>query len=319
MSIDNIRRYQDGADNLLLKYLGGVDGVRCLTGKLLAAMEPPHEYSFPPQMIRIDAIEYLVEVIQCNVIGGLEKALLLAVEMLMPGDGYPTVTRRYVRDLGSCCSDIYRGRLYHKCTRMFRPMEGILSLWEWPEHDCLGDEFLGEEERRKLVRALAYRAGIVKMSGDAFSFISTVILHEMAVLMSHASDMCYGDGGNSHTTTVAAFRYLGENDERVTIMMEAIYSPIVNDLVITPNQIKDAAKSMGMQPILFGFGCSDVEWDGDEFEGEDSEYFPEVNESDDTLEFDFDEFESDPDSDEVESDTESYDTALEIRNDGLLL
>ena len=63
MSIDNIRRYQDGADNLLLKYLGGVDGVRCLTGKLLAAMEPPHEYSFPPQMIRIDAIEYLVEVI----------------------------------------------------------------------------------------------------------------------------------------------------------------------------------------------------------------------------------------------------------------
>jgi hypothetical protein len=300
MSIDNIQRYQEGADNLLLKYLGGVDGVRSLTGKLLNAMKPTED-SLHPQIICSDAIGYLVEVIQCNVIDGLEKALLLTVEMLWPGDGFPTVTRRYVRVLGSCCSDMYRGYQYHECTRMARMWRGTIlhgSLWKWPEHDCRDDEFLGGEERRKLVRALAYRAGIVKMSGDAFSFISTVILHEMAVLMSYASDIC--DGEQSYAA--------------------AYYPP----LLITPHQIKDAVKLMGMQPILFGFKCSGVEW----VEGDDAEYFTEDSESDDTFEFesacsevdwvedddaedftedsesdDTFEFESDPESDE--SDTES--------------
>ena len=310
MTIDNIQKYQDGADNLLLKYLGGVDGVRSLTGKLLEAMSNPDEYEDFPKRLCIsgDAIEYLVEVIQCNVIDGLVRALLLAVEMLRSGDGYPIVTRRNVRLLGSCCN-IDLG--YHVCTRMFRPMMSILdsSLWKWPEHDCLGDEFLGEEERQKLVRALAYRAGIAKMSGDAFSFISTVILHEMAVLMSYAADMCDGDIEDACTIMVAA----DVTDDEMLSLVRSVPLPTEVKLVITPHQIKDAAEFMGMQPILFGFACSGVEW----VEGDDAEYFTEDSESDDTFDF---EFESDLESDESDSELndpilDEYINRFAIRND----
>ena len=105
-----------------------------------------------------------------------------------------------------------------------------------------------------------------------------MILHEMAVLMSYAYDIC--DGEQSYAANY--------------------YPP----LLITPHQIKDAAELMGMQPILFGFACSGVEW----VEGNDAEYFTEDSESDDTFEFEFDpEFElaEDDDTDFTE-DSGSY-------------
>jgi hypothetical protein len=136
--------------------------------------------------------------------------------------------------------------------------------------------------------------------------------------MSYAADFCDGDIEDACTIKVAA----DVTDDE--LMSLALFTPLPFKVkfVITPHQIKDAAELMGMQPILFGFGCSGDECD--KIEGDDAEYFAEESESDDTLEFDF-EFESDSDSDEDESDTESCDTALDeyisrfsIRNDGSL-
>jgi hypothetical protein len=44
-----------------------------------------------------------------------------------------------------------------------------------------------------MVRALAYRAGIVKMSGSAFSIVATEVLHHMAVIVSYAYDTFVSD------------------------------------------------------------------------------------------------------------------------------
>jgi hypothetical protein len=209
MSLRNIRKFQKGGDNLVLEYLGEADGIRRLMGLLLDAMKPPGIDRLIP-IIRGDAIEYLTEVIQCNAIYRMQKALTLVVGTLRPGDGYPTITAKDLRLLDGlfhATPDGGNGYLHcsvvdkvHVCDRVFSANGGddpnIHQRWKWPEHDCQDNNFLGQEERRKLVRALAYRAGITKMSGEAFSILSTEILHDMAVLLYSAFDLCNEERGD---------------------------------------------------------------------------------------------------------------------------
>jgi hypothetical protein len=170
----------------------------------------------PPLFLRGDAIMYLVEVIQGYMIDRLRKVMLLVIGNLKPGDGYPEV-----RDKDLCLLDeltFYSGSFRHhsslgviecnflehcrcsiaknkhSCKRVCRPsIAGEYADWTWPDHNCASEEILGAEERRKMVRALAYMAGIVKMSGSAFSIVATEILHHMAVIVSYAYDTFVSD------------------------------------------------------------------------------------------------------------------------------
>ena len=212
-SLRGIRKYQKNSYrvNILLRYLGGAVGVRRIVGLLLDAMNPLRVR--PPLFLRGDAIEYLVEVIQGHTIARLQKVLLLVIRNLRPGDGYPEVTEKdfCLLDELTLYDDSFRHPSYlgelncnalehcrcsiannkHSCKRMASLYGEV--WWTWPDHNCASEEILGAEDRRKMVRALAYRAGIVKMSGSAFSIVATEVLHHMAVIVSYAYDTFVSD------------------------------------------------------------------------------------------------------------------------------
>ena len=298
MSIDNIRSYQIEDENLVLKFLGGANGVRRLAYSLLNAIAPPNA-RLPCVHLHMEAIEYITEAIQSHEILRLEGVLRLVLTSDGDGDGYPTVTKRNMRDYdrlfttfqGACINCSIAHGTHSFCRRIFC---NCLShghcycyatnrYWQWPDHECCGNEFHCEDERQKLVRSLGYRAGIVKMSGDVFSIISAEILHDMASLISRAVDMLYADEGDRDNMMVEA-----DGDDEMS--NDDNYCPLGrNRLVISPYHIKDAAEMMGMLPILFGFGCSGL------VEGEDDQYCTEDSESDVELESDSD---SDSESEE---------------------
>jgi len=49
------------------------------------------------------------------------------------------------------------------------------TKWCWPEDDCRG--VLPAEDGRRIIRRLAYRAGINEMTGDAFTLLETELLY----------------------------------------------------------------------------------------------------------------------------------------------
>ena len=177
MSLRGIRKYQKQDKNILLEYLGGADGVRRAVALLLKKMDPGGitcdtegncidrgQYKV---VLRGDTIEYLTEIIQSHIITRLEKAHRIAIDKLRPGDGYPQITATDLRLLDALDHDlthcsIAQGR--HAC----RTVKCAHTEWMWPLDNCPDEEILGTEARGKLVRALAYRAGVVKMSGEAF-------------------------------------------------------------------------------------------------------------------------------------------------------
>ena len=198
MSLRGIRKYQKQDKNILLEYLGGADGVRRAVALLLKKMDPGGITCDPEGncidrgqykiSLRGDTIGYLTEIIQSHIITRLEKAHRIAIDKLRPGDGYPQITAKDLRLLDvldhelTLCS-IARG--YHAC----RTIKCAHTDWMWPLDNCRSDEeILSSKERGKLVRALAYRAGVVKMSGEAFvsgclPFLSILITKTLQLLI----------------------------------------------------------------------------------------------------------------------------------------
>jgi len=306
VSFRRIRNYQRSDDNILLEYLGGAVGVRRIVGLLLDEMKPVGV--LPPLFLRGDAIMYLVEVIQGHIIARLHKVLLLVIGNLRPGDGYPEVREKDLRLLdGMTLTDDNSALAWarcsiahnkHTCKRIFRlgvPINsGAVSGvdWTWPDHNCDREEILGAEERRKMVRALAYRAGIVKMSGSAFSIVATEILHHMAVIVSYAYDtsesdppvMQFEDGDDSNAdydSDQSEDIHLEKRIQRGLNYYANFHPPGQTELVVIPRQIRDAAMMIGMKPLL-GFGAFGDEWaassdDGrhEEVEIAQDQYYPE--------------------------------------------
>jgi hypothetical protein len=301
VSFRGIRKYQRSPDNILLEYLGGADGFRQIVGLLLDEMNPLGDR--PPLFLRGDAIEYLAEVIQGHMIGRLRKVNLFVVGNLRPGDGYPEVRDKDLRQLDVLtlldddtwferCS-ISHNR--HVCRKM-AALHGEV-WWTWPDHNCDSEEILGAEERRKMVRALAYRAGIVKMSGPAFSIIATEVLHHMAVIVSYACDSFEPADNDLPADTVADEDadsnddydsdqcqcegiHLGRGIQRGLNYYANFHPPGQTELVVIPRQIRDAAVMIGMKPLL-GFGVFGTEWAAsndderqEEVENAEDQYYP---------------------------------------------
>jgi hypothetical protein len=287
-SLRGIRKYQKSPDNILLEYLGGAVGVRRIVSLLLDEMNPLGDR--PPLFLRGDAIEYLVEVIQGHMISRLRKVNLLVIENLRPGDGYPEVREKDLRQLDALtllddesaferCS-IAHNR--HVCRKMAALHVEI--WWTWPNHNCASEEILGAEERRKMVRALAYRAGIVKMSGSAFSIVATEVLHHMAVIVSYACDTFESadnglpadtvadedDDSNADYSDQCDEFHLDKGIQRGLNYYANFHPPGQTELVVIPRQIRDAAVMIGMKPLL-GFGVFGAEWAASVDDGRDEE------------------------------------------------
>ena len=123
--------------------------------------------------LRGDSIAYLTEVIQNHYISRLMKAQTMKIGFTLKGGrgSYPEINSDVLQLLEALlqspdCVFIHCSFAQgtHKCiTKAFG--------WEWHDvHDS--EDILSTDQRVKMVRALAYRAGVFKMTGEAFSIIA---------------------------------------------------------------------------------------------------------------------------------------------------
>ena len=111
-----------------------------------------------------------------------------------------------------------------------------------------------------MVRLLAFRAGVVKMSGESFSHVAAEILHFMGTIVAHAYETCVWC---THDGNISDYSDDDEDEEDTDVgNYFATRSPPHREdedgklkCVIIARQIEDAAVKLGMKPVLgFGFG-----------------------------------------------------------------
>ena len=307
------KRYQESADNQICKYMGGADGVRRLIDKILTRMEQPcttreaypNAYyrnrggnilappSFPVNgfklFLRGDSIAYLTEVVEQHMVYRLNNAWTAALFRSNPKESHPypmlcendimfiDSIRSYDFGCFHSCS-IHNGT--HCCTRL--SFADSPKIWQWPDDNCLGEEIIGAEQRQHMVRAIASRAGIMKLTGATFDSIAAEILHLMATIVIDAFEVSkslwYHDeniGGYFAEDDAGSYfdeDYIDDtideeddhsshsseqgNDYEVDYSNQSPPPPETFDeegkllCVIVPRQIKDAAVRIGMKPLL---------------------------------------------------------------------
>lgn len=304
-----------GTDQLICEYMGGANGLRRIVDKILNQMERPCllddivnpnggvviPQEFPQNgfklFLRGDSIAYLTEVVEQHMIQRLEGAMQLAIFRSKPADRhpYPTVcpddivfvdAMRTNFDLDCCVVGRHQKQGRHKCHKV--SLDSTPRKWVWPENDCMDDEIIGTATMQRLVRAIASRAGIVKLSGHAFECIAAEILHFLAVIVIDAFEVskslwCHGADVGRMTTPFAAPGNQVIADDMICDLSkctldsseESIHSENSHSLhdsktaylfnypppmevdeegkyvcVIIPRQIKDAAVRLGMKPLL---------------------------------------------------------------------
>lgn len=300
-----VRRYQKSTDNQLCLYMGGADGVRRVIDKILMTkMEHPCDpevvYGFygadggildPPEFpengfklfLRGDSIAYLTEVVEQHMVYKLSNAWSAALFRSHPYPSHPYpmlcstdiqfVDSLHSSDFGTfhSCS-VYRDS--HCCSRL--SFNGSSKIWEWPEDDCIDDDILGAKQRQHMVRAIASRAGIVKLSGALFDCIAAEILHFMATIVIDAFEVskslwCPGNNiartpriRNPNGPVQIDDKIIYEESDDASARSNIEFDYITNHpppsrldedgrhaiCVIVPGQIKDAAIRIGMKPLL---------------------------------------------------------------------
>ena len=228
-------------------------------------------------------IAYLTEVVEQHMVCRLHNAWGAALFRSNPKESHPYpmlcandimfVDSIRAFDFGSynacnTCSGT------HCCTRI--SLSDLPKVWVWPEDNCLEEDILGAEQRQRMVRAIASRAGIVKMTGSVFDSIAAEILHFMATIVIDAFEgskslWCPGANvvksrnriGEMITRSLGDEEIIGEESDDVSeqrylqndyITNHPPPSPELEDgkyvCVIIPRQIKDAAVRLGMKPLL---------------------------------------------------------------------
>lgn len=268
-------------DNTILSALGNsADIFRSVLASIMAKMKRPGASCDEVPRIRGDTVGYLAELAQAWAVERLQSALLVAFNFERV-----TVTKGDIMFLDQIkpCSIFLRpqptlscsvGMKHHHSTSLdscscFCPSSGE-TKWHWPEDDCLGDAVLSADVRYRMVRRIAYRAVIVKISASALDLIAAEIFHLLGVLTidafeaskaagyealihkSFCSRLTYGTPGDGidmfsvPPIPVFAKSDVGDNGD---CSLGRIYT-------ITPGQIKAAAdkrmKGKCVNGIIFG-------------------------------------------------------------------
>lgn len=296
-----VRRYQKSTDNQLCLYMGGADGVRRVIDKILVTkMEHPSQDAYAsgidPQgayvtwgivtpsrfpengfkpFLRGDSIAYLTEIVEQHMVYKLANAWSAALFRSNPRSSHPYpvlcsndiqfVDSIHSSDFGTfhSCS-VYRDS--HCCSRL--SVNESPTIWEWPEDDCLDNDILGAEQRQHMVRAIASRAGIVKLSGALFDSIAAEILHLMATIVIDAFEVskslwCPGNNIVNLYDIQIDDEIIREESDDASARSSLEFDYITNHpppsrlgddgrlvCVIIPGQIKDASIRLGMKPLL---------------------------------------------------------------------
>jgi len=128
----------------------------------------------------------LKELLQGYMVKRLEDALLMAVHcgrtevqeqdfVLLPSQENQSkcnVAEKY-HGVGSCS---------FVCSCSLPSRSGV--IWRWPENDCR--DVLPPDAGRRIIRRLAYKASIVRLTGAAFEIAEVELLHTLGVLLVEA-------------------------------------------------------------------------------------------------------------------------------------
>jgi hypothetical protein len=304
-----VRKHQlFGNRNFICEYMDGANGLRRIVDKILVQMELPVQdedllrttyMSIPPEFppngfklfLRGDSIAYLAEIVQQHMVDRWHFAMHVAVVRSKPADShpYPVVCPDDVALVdairGSYEKECVVARHRHRCHKL--SLGDSPKKWVWPENDCMDGEIIGAETMQRLVRAIAFQAGIVKLSGPTFDCIAAEILHYLAVIVIDAFEVskslwCQEANVGSIRSPFDPPAYqdivddiicdfhLNESSSEESIHSEnshgSEYSadfdlfncppPMKVDeegkyvCVIIPRQIEDAAVRLGMKPLL---------------------------------------------------------------------
>jgi len=159
-------------------------------------------------------------------------------------------------------------------------------VWRWPLNNCC--DVLSPEAGRRIIRRLAYQAGIVQMSNEAFILAEAEMLHALGILLVSAYESLVNMEGK--TTP-----FLDEEDE---LTYEAPHSavdmfsspppPFQNEhqlvYTIVPGHIRTVAEQRGITPYKV-YGAEWVASSGfteeEEMDIEKSYYYQDISSSDD--------------------------------------
>ena len=298
--IGMIRHFQKQTDTLICGYMGGADGVRTIIDKMLVKMEVPRSDTvpyiahqtmigpplFPPNgfklFLRGDSIAYLTELVEQHMVSRLTSALRAALFRSDPPSrhSYPTVRPSDLFFVDKIRESDFGKQLYihinehrrlQSCNRL--SAGDANRIWKW-HTGCLVEDIIGADQRQRMVRAIASRAGIVKLSGGAFDCISKEILHSMAIIVVHVFEASkslwfhdenigvYDDFHAGINDTIDEEDDDGSRSSEQSNDYEVDYSKVPPPppktldeegkqlCVIIPRQIKDAAARIGMKPLL---------------------------------------------------------------------
>ena len=121
--------------------------------------------------------------------------------------------------------------------------------WCWPDDDCLSEDILSAELRYKIVRRLAYRAGVVGITAAALELVAAELLHLLGVLVIDAFEMSRKTDYSQAFPNQTRVRYGTPGDGIDVFSVPPPPTPIVNGkgdaggqkYTIVPGQIKSAA------------------------------------------------------------------------------
>jgi hypothetical protein len=210
MAMHHIIKYQRQDTNIIKDVLSEANEVRfahifrTMSANVMRRMN--HVGPEAQCILRGDTIGYICELLQGYMIRRLEEAFLLRSQTVLPQDwakvkqghygGYE-VTRRDIefafQGLSpfmpfSCQKPVKcnvstiehkMGASAYGCSCGISSSSGI--LWQWPLDDCR--DTLPPEAGRRIIRRLAYRAGIPEMTNEAFVLAEAELLHALGVLL----------------------------------------------------------------------------------------------------------------------------------------
>ena len=211
----NIRKYQKGSSNAIIDVLGvEIDCVagafRTLSADILSRLN----HIGPVALFRLrgDTIGYICELLQGYMIDRLGMAMFLAIHKLgyspyrceaAVGNGTRCTVQTddiqlaFQKDMFSpffCGLSPQRPRRCNvakgnhgqvsalDCSCSISSSSGM--VWKWPLDNC--HDVLPPEAGRRIIRRLAYQAGIMKMSSEAFLLAEAELLHALGVLLVNA-------------------------------------------------------------------------------------------------------------------------------------
>lgn len=266
-ALRRIKKEQKSTDSIILRSLAaGKDEREIAHGELHRIVQTFCVDKLSAQykvVLQETTMCYLAEIVGLHIIDKLKKANQLVVGTHSCKDKeYPQVCAKHLTLLDSLLD--------------------IESTGYQVDIDyCRSIDLLGEAERQRMVRLLAYRAGIVKMSEEAFSIIANEVLQIILSLVADAVTTADSQSQDSSSdfedvdtdTSIVYAPLLGQPDENGKV-----------ECIIIPRHIKDAAARNGLKPAL---GCGIGSHANEHYESSESEdeeeVFPYVGLSEDEM------------------------------------